>query len=66
MMNFPFFDSDVAEWIGNRLGPKRMSQVAEHFQPDAFKDRAQRRDPSALQSLLHEGREKLAHILRNL
>ena len=66
MMNFPFFDGDVAEWVGNRLGPKRMSHLAEHFKPDAFKDRAQRRDPSALQSLLQECREQLAHILRNL
>lgn len=66
MMCFPFFDNDVAEWIGNRVGTKRLRLLEPLFQPEAFIDRAQRRDPSLVQELVRDSRDQLAHLLRSL
>ncbi len=34
--SFPFFDNDVAEWLGNRVGPKRMDALSDYFSPVDF------------------------------
>jgi hypothetical protein len=63
-MNIPFFDSDVAEWLGNRLGPKRMDALSDYFLPEAFLDRAQRRPSTSVQSILEADRNKLMQLIR--
>lgn len=62
--NFPFFDSDVAEWLGNRLGPKRMGALSDYFLPEAFLDRARRRPAMSARSILEADREKLIHLIQ--
>jgi len=62
--NFPYFDNDVAEWLGNRLGPKRMGAVSDYFLPDAYLDRARRRPSAAVRSILEADREKLMHLIQ--
>lgn len=62
--NIPFFDSDVAEWLGNRLGPKRMDALSDYFLPDAFLDRAKRRPSTSVQSILEADREELMQLIR--
>ncbi|MEZ2308453.1 hypothetical protein AB6809_17610 [Paraburkholderia sp. RCC_158] len=62
--NFPFFDSDVAEWLGNRLGPKRMGALSDYFLPEAFLDRARRRPSMSVRSILEAGREELMQLIR--
>jgi hypothetical protein len=61
---FPFFDSDVAEWLGNRLGPKRMDALSDYFLPEAFLDRARRRPSMSVQSILEADREQLMQLIR--
>lgn len=63
-MNIPFFDSDVAEWLGNRLGPKRMDALSDYFLPEAFLDRGQRRPSTPVQSILEADRDKLMQLIR--
>lgn len=62
--NFPFFDSDVAEWLGNRLGPKRMDALSDYFLPEAFMDRARRRPSTSVRSILEADREELMQLIR--
>ncbi|CAJ0784755.1 hypothetical protein [Ralstonia chuxiongensis] len=62
--NFPFFDSDVAEWLGNRLGPKRMHALTDYFRADAFLDRAGRRPAMSVRSVLEADRQKLMQLIR--
>lgn len=62
--NIPFFDSDVAEWLGNRLGPKRMDTLSDYFLPEAFLDRAKRRPLTSVQSILEADREELMQLIR--
>lgn len=62
--NFPFFDNDLAEWLGNRLGPKRMEAVSDYFLPEAFLDRARRRPSTSVRSILEADREKLIQLIR--
>lgn len=62
--NFPFFDSDVAEWLGNRLGPKRMGALSDYFLPEAFLDRARRRPSTSVRSILEADREQLMQLIR--
>ncbi|WP_025601338.1 hypothetical protein [Burkholderia sp. WSM2230] len=62
--NFPFFDSDVAEWLGNRLGPKRMDALSGYFLPEAFLDRARRRPATSVRSVLEADRDKLMHLIQ--
>jgi hypothetical protein len=61
---FPFFDSDVAECLGNRLGPKRMGALSEYFVPEAFLDRASRRPSISVRSILEADREELMRLIR--
>lgn len=63
-MNLPFFDNDVAEWLGNRLGPKRMDALAAYFEPDAIEDRARRRPSASVHSILEADRERLMQMIR--
>ncbi|CAB3713109.1 hypothetical protein [Trinickia soli] len=60
---FPFFDSDVAEWLGNRLGPKRMPALMEYFSTQAFVDRARRRPLISIGSILEANREELMRMI---
>ncbi|BEU65756.1 hypothetical protein MAFF301069_03110 [Ralstonia pseudosolanacearum] len=62
--NFPFFDNDVAEWLGNRLGLKRMEALSDYFRPDAFLDRARRRPSMSVRSILEADREMLMQLIR--
>lgn len=62
--SFPFFDSDVAEWLGNRVGPKRMGALSEYFLPEAFLDRARRRSSTSVRAILEADREKLMYLIR--
>jgi hypothetical protein len=64
--SFPFFDSDVAEWLGNRLGPKRMDALSDYFLPDAFLSRARRRPSTSVQSILEADRERLRQLIRQM
>lgn len=61
---FPFFDSDVAEWLGNRLGPKRMDALSDYLLPEAFLDRARRRPSTSVRSILEADREQLMFLIR--
>lgn len=61
--NIPFFDSDVAEWLGNHLGAKRMGSLMDCFLQDAFLDRAKRRPSTSLQSILKSDRDKLMQLI---
>ncbi len=63
-MILPFFDSDVAEWLGNRLGPKRLGALSVYFLPKAFLDRASRRPSTSVRSVLEADREQLMHLIR--
>jgi hypothetical protein len=63
-MTLPFFDNDVAEWLGNRLGPKRMDALSVYLQPEAFLDRARRRTSTAVRSILEADRERLMQLIR--
>ncbi|WCM21128.1 hypothetical protein NDK50_06635 [Paraburkholderia bryophila] len=62
--NFPFFDSDVAEWLGNRLGPKRMDALSHYFLPEMFLDRARRRSSTSARSILEANRAELMQLIR--
>lgn len=62
--NFPFFDSNVAEWLGNRLGPKRMGELSDYFLPEAFLDRSRRRPSMSVRPILEADREQLMHLIR--
>lgn len=62
-MNLPFFDNDVAEWLGNRLGPKRTDALAAYFEPDAIVDRARRRPSASVHSILEADRERLMQMI---
>lgn len=62
--NFPFFDNDVAEWLGNRLGPKRVEALSDYFLPEASFDRARRRPKMSVESILEAGREELMQLIR--
>jgi hypothetical protein len=62
--NFPFFDSDVAEWLGNRIGSKRMATISDFFSSDAFFDRATRRQPDSIQVVLEANRKELMRLIR--
>lgn len=61
----PFFDSDVAEWLGNRIGPKRMDCLSDYLLPEAFLDRARRRPTSSVRSILEADRERLMELIRH-
>lgn len=63
-MNFPFFDSDVAQWLGNLLRPKRMDALSAYFLPEAFLDRARRRPSTSIQSVLEADRERLMQLIQ--
>jgi len=65
-MTIPFFDSDVAEWLGNRLGPKRMNTLSDYFLPDAFIDRAKRRPRVSVRSILEADRTHLTQLIQQL
>jgi hypothetical protein len=54
----------VAEWLGNRLGPKRMGALSDYFLPEAFLDRARRRPSMSVRSILEAGREELMQLIR--
>lgn len=60
----PFFDSDVAEWLGNRLGPKHMDTLSKYFLPEAFLDRARRRPTMSVGSILERDRAQLTQLIR--
>jgi len=62
--HIPFFDNDVAEWLGNRIGPKRMGALSSYFLPDAFLDRARRRPSTSVRSILEADREELMQLIR--
>ena len=62
--NFPFFDSDVAEWLGSHIRLKRMDALVDHFTPKAFLDRAKRRHSASIQSILEADSEKLMQLIR--
>lgn len=63
-INLPFFDSEIDEWLGNRLGPKRMDALSDYFLPEAFHDRARRRPSISIQSILAADREKLMQLIQ--
>ena len=65
-MNLPFFDSDIAEWLGNRVGPRRMSSLSDYFLPNAVLDRANRRHAASVQNTLQEDREEFMQLIRQL
>jgi len=62
--SIPFFDNDVAEWLGNRLGPKRAVALWEYFIPEAFLDRAKRRPSISVKSILEENRTQLMQLIQ--
>ena len=62
--NFPFFDRDVAKWLGNHLKSKRMDALADYFLPEAFLDRAKRRPSMSVRSILEADRENLMQLIR--
>lgn len=62
--NLPIFDSDVAEWLGNSLGAKRLDALSVYFEEDAFIDRAQRRPLVSIPSILEADRELLQQLIR--
>lgn len=64
MRPFPFYDNDVAEWLGNGVGEKRMAELDEFFQPSAFQQRAERRSVKAVQDVLQEDLSHLLHLLK--
>lgn len=61
---FPFFDNDVATWLGNGVGQKRMDSLSEYLRPEAFVDRAMRRPSVAVKSILEAEREELLHLIK--
>lgn len=63
-INLPFFDNEVAEWLGNRIGPKRMDALSAYFDEAAFQDRARRRPSLSIQSVLRAEREKLVQLIQ--
>ncbi|WP_141218045.1 hypothetical protein [Bordetella genomosp. 2] len=63
MQSFPFFDHDIAEWLGNRVGGKRMDSLEDIFSPKAFELRAQRRSVSTVEDVLNEDKNRLLHML---
>src|SRR5690606_9737266 len=63
MQSFPFFDHDIAEWLGNRVGGKRMDSLEDIFSPKAFELRAQRRSVSTVEGVLNEDKNRLLHLL---
>jgi hypothetical protein len=64
--NYPFFDNDVAEWLGNRLGPKRMNTLSDYFLTEAYFDRAKRRPSNSIQNILEKNREELMMLIHKL
>ncbi|MBI5925875.1 MAG: hypothetical protein HY836_09785 [Aquabacterium sp.] len=64
MRPMPFYDNDVAEWLGNRVGDKRMAELDEFFQPSASKQRSERRSVKAVQDVLQEDWSHLLHLLK--
>jgi hypothetical protein len=64
--NIPFFDSDIAEWLGNRVGSKRMDALSEYFLIDAFLDRAKRRSSKSAQEILLGNQVELMSLIQKL
>jgi hypothetical protein len=64
--NFPFFDSDLAEWLGNRLGPKRMDVLSDYFSTEAYFDRAKRMPSKSIKDILETSREELMVLIWKL
>ncbi|CUI41736.1 Uncharacterised protein [Achromobacter xylosoxidans] len=63
-MNLPFFDNDVAEWLGNRLAPKRMDSLSDLFQLEAIFDRKRQRNSTSVRCILEADRERLMQLIK--
>jgi hypothetical protein len=63
--NYPFFDSDVVEWLGGHIGEKRMIELEECFQPTGFLSRANRRSRETVRRVLEEDRAQLLHLIKS-
>lgn len=63
-VSIPFFDSDVTEWLGNSIGPKRMDALAGYFLPEAFFYRVKRRLSTSVKSILEANRDELMLLVR--
>lgn len=66
MRSMPFFDNEIAGWLGNRIGDKRMDSVKKLFLPEAFEERAKRRSIEQVRNVLQSDREQLLQMLRTL
>lgn len=60
---FPFFDEPLHEWLGERVGDRRMSGLAPLFGEAAFDARARRRSRSHMRDVLREDRQRLLSLL---
>lgn len=63
-MTFPFLNEDLNEWLGTRVGEKRMSELAGLFQNDAFDMRAERRSTAKVKETLEADRIQLFELLK--
>jgi len=60
-MNMPFFDNEVAEWLGNRIGSKHLDGLVDTLDPAAALERAARRPSISFERILQRDR---AHLMR--
>jgi hypothetical protein len=64
MRVMPFFNSDIAGWLGNRVGDKRMEELQDLFSQEASEVRASRRSPGRIREVLEADRQQLLKMLR--
>lgn len=62
-MAFPFFNENLVEWLGDRVGEKRMAGLQNIFQRDAFEIRAERRSAAKIREILAADRAHLKGLL---
>lgn len=57
----PFFDNEVAEWLGNRVGSKQLDGLLDSLDSAAALERAARRPSISFERILQGDR---AHLMR--